>query len=168
MVSTAGYSSASPEKMTLPELWGLWYVSQHWKTNRLTSTNLQYYYVFLPAAYEMQSELLEANYISYTILLAWKPSFKFLNRLVLVNLYVRDTDSRCKNTNFIVNKQIMLVNFLMLFCKNQHFLRWFWTKSDKSLIERKFSAFLYLLRRDSENWFKLVHFILTLFFLLFI
>ena len=143
-------------------------LSQHWKTNRLTSTNLQYYYVFLPAAYEMQTELLEANYISYTILLNWKPSFKFLNRLVLLNLYVRDTDSRCKNTNFIVNKQIMLVNFLMLFCKNQHFLRWFWMKSDKSLIERKFSAFLYLLRRDSENWFKLVHFILPLFFLLFI
>ena len=168
MVSTAGYSYASPEKMTLPELWELWYVSQHWKTNRLTSINLQYYYVFLPAAYEMQTELLEANYISYTILLSWKPSFKFLNRLVLLNLYVRDTDSRCKNTNFIVNKQIMLVNFLMLFCKNQHFLRWFWTKSDKYLIERKFSAFLYLLRGDSENWFKLVHFILTLFFLLFI
>lgn len=37
-------------------------------------------------------------------------------------------------------------------------------ESDKSLIERKFSVFLYLLRRDSENWFKLVHFILTLFF----
>ena len=143
-------------------------ISQHWKTNRLTSTNLQYYYVFLPAAYEMQSELLEANYISYTILLTWKPSYKFLNRLVLLNLYVRDTDSRCKNTNFIINKQIMLVKFLMLFCKNQHFLRWFWTKSDKSLIERKFSVFPYLLRRDSENWFKLVHFILTLFFLLFI
>ena len=121
MVSTAGYSSASPEKMTLPELWGLWYVSQHWKTNRLTSTNLQYYYVFLPAAYEMQTELLEANYISYTILLAWKPSFKFLNRLVLLNLYVRDTDSHCKNTKFIVNKRIMLVIFLMFFCKNQHF-----------------------------------------------
>ena len=96
-------------------------LSQHWKTNRLTSTNLQYYYVFLPAAYEMQSELLEANYISYTILLAWKPSFKFLNRLVLLNLYVRDTDSRCKNTKFIVNKRIMLVKFLMLFYKNQHF-----------------------------------------------
>ena len=94
MVPTAGYSSASPEKMTLPELWELWYVSQHWKTNRLTSTNLQYYYVFLPAAYEMQSELLEANYISYTILLAWKPLFKFLNRLVLLNLYLRDTEKR--------------------------------------------------------------------------
>ena len=113
MVSTAGYSSASPEKMTLPELWELWYVSQHWKTNRLTSTNLQYYYVFLPAAYEMQNELLEANYISYTILLSWKPFFfKFLNRLVLLNLYVRDTDSRCKNTNFIVNKRIMPFDFV--------------------------------------------------------
>ena len=87
-------------------------ISQHWKTNRLTSTNLQYYYVFLPAAYEMQSELLEANYISYTILLAWKPPFKFLNRLVLLNLYVRNTDSRCKNTNFIVNKRIMPFDFV--------------------------------------------------------
>jgi hypothetical protein len=29
-------------------------------------------------------------------------------------------------------------------------------KSDKSLIERKFSVFLYLLSRDSEKWFKLV------------
>ena len=156
MVSTAGYSSASPEKMTLPELWGLWYVSQHWKTNRLTSTNLQYYYVFLPAAYEMQTELLEANYISYTILLAWKPPFKFLNRLVLLNLYVRDTDSRCKNTNFIVNKQIMLVNFLMLFCKKQHFLRWFWTKSDKSLIEGSspFFCISYVeILKIGSNWF---------------
>ena len=106
-------------------------LSQHWKTNRLTSTNLQYYYVFLPAAYEMQSELLEANYISYTILLAWKPSFKFLNRLVLLNLYVRDTDSHCKNTKFIVNKRIMLVNFLMFFCKNQHF---FWDDFGQNLI----------------------------------
>ena len=33
-------------------------------------------------------------------------------------------------------------------------------KSDKSLIERKFSVFLYLLSRDSEKWFKLIHFIL--------
>ena len=147
MVSTAGYSSASPEKMTLPELWELWYVSQHWKTNRLTSTNLQYYYVFLPAAYEMQTELLEANYISYTILLAWKPPFKFLNRLVLLNLYLRDTESRCKNTNFIEQKATF-------------FLSWFWMKSDKSLIERMFSVFLYFLSRDSEKWFKLVHFIL--------
>ena len=158
MVLTAGYSSASPEKMTLPELWGLWYVSQHWKTNRLTSTNLQYYYVFLPAAYEMQTELLEANYISYTILLTWKPPFKFLNRLVLLNLYLRDTESRCKNTNFIVNKRIMPVKFLISFSKKQLFLSWFWIKSDKSLIERKFSVFLYLLSRDSEKWFKLVHF----------
>ena len=131
MASTAGYSSASPEKMTLPELWGLWYVSQHWKTNRLTSTNLQYYYVFLPAAYEMQTELLEANYISYTVLLAWKPSFKFLNRLVLLNLYVRDTESRCKNTNFIVNKRIMPDKFLVSFSKNQHF---FWVDFGRNLI----------------------------------
>ena len=96
-------------------------LSQHWKTNRLTSTNLQYYYVFLPAAYEMQTELLEANYISYTILLAWKPPFKFLNRLVLLNLYLRDTESRCKNTNFIVNKRIMPVKFLISFSKKQLF-----------------------------------------------
>ena len=40
-------------------------------------------------------------------------------------------------------------------------------KSDKSLIERKFSVFLYLLSRDSEKWFKLIHFILEQFFLLF-
>ena len=33
-------------------------------------------------------------------------------------------------------------------------------KSDKSLIERKFSVFLYLLSRDSEKRFKLIHFIL--------
>ena len=158
MVPTAGYSYASPEKMTLPELWELWYVSQHWKTNRLTSTNLQYYYVFLPAAYEMQNELLEANNISYTILLAWKPPFKFLNRLVLLNLYVRDTDSRSKNTNFIVNKRIMPFDFVQQ--KATFFLSWFWMKSDKSLIERKFSVFLYLLSRDSEKWFKLIHFIL--------
>ena len=131
MVLTAGYSSASPEKMTLPELWGLWYVSQHWKTNRLTSTNLQYYYVFLPAAYEMQTELLEANYISYTILLAWKPPFKFLNRLVLLNLYVRDSESRCKNTNFIVNKRIMPVKFLISFSKKQLF---FWVDFGWNLI----------------------------------
>ena len=130
MVLTAGYSSASPEKMTLPELWGLWYVSQHWKTNRLTSTNFQYYYVFLPAAYEMQTELLEANYISYTILLNWKPSFKFLNRLVLLNLYVRDTESRCKNTNFIANKRIMPVKFLISFSK-KHF---FWVDFGWNLI----------------------------------
>ena len=96
-------------------------LSQHWKTNRLTSTNLQYYYVFLPAAYEMQTKLLEANYISYTILLAWKPSYKFLNRLVLLNLYLRDTESRCKNTNFIANKRIMPVKFLISFSKKQLF-----------------------------------------------
>ena len=157
MVSTAGYSSASPEKMTLPELWGLWYVSQHWKTNRLTSTNLQYYYVFLPAAYEMQSELLEANYISYTILLAWKPSYKFLNRLVLLNLYVRDTDSRCKNTKFIVNKRIMLVIFLMFFCKNQHF---FWDDFGWNLISLWlngsslfFRIFYVEIQKIGSNWF---------------
>ena len=106
-------------------------ISQHWKTNRLTSTNLQYYYVFLPAAYEMQTELLEANYISYTILLAWKPPFKFLNRLVLLNLYVRDTESRCKNTKFIVNKRIMPVIFLISFSKNLHF---FWVVFGRNLI----------------------------------
>ena len=42
---------------------------------------------------------------------------KFLNRLVLLNLYLRDTESRCKNTNFIVNKQIMPVKFLISFSK---------------------------------------------------
>ena len=131
MVSTAGYSSASPEKMTLPELWGLWYVSQHWKTNRLTSTNLQYYYVFLPAAYEMQSELLEANYISYTILLTWKPPFKFLNRLVLLNLYVRDTDSHCKSTKFIINKRIILVIFFNVVLQKSTF---FWDDFGRNLI----------------------------------
>ena len=57
-------------------------------------------------------------------------------------------------------KQIMPVKFLISFSKKQLFLRWFWMKSDKSLIERKFSVFLYLLSRDSEKWFKLIHFIL--------
>ena len=47
--------------------------------------------------------------------------FKFLNRLVLLNLYVRDTESRCKNTNFIVNKRIMPVKFLISFSKKQLF-----------------------------------------------
>ena len=47
--------------------------------------------------------------------------FKFLNRRILLNLYVRDTESRCKNTNFIVNKRIMPVIFLISFSKNLHF-----------------------------------------------
>ena len=57
-------------------------------------------------------------------------------------------------------KQIMPVKFLISFSKKQLFLSWFWMKSDKSLIKRKFSVFLYLLSRDSEKWFKLIHFIL--------
>ena len=43
------------------------------------------------------------------------------NEPIFLNLYIRDTESPCKNTKNVGNKQIMRVKKLILFYKNQHF-----------------------------------------------
>ena len=74
------------------------------------------------------------------------------NEPIFLYLYIRDTDSHCKNTKIVGNKQIMRVKNLISFYNIQRFFSIFYqTKHDKSLIDRKFSRFLYLLCRDSEE-----------------
>ena len=43
------------------------------------------------------------------------------NELIFLNLYIRDTESPCKNTKNVGNKQIMRVKKLISFYENQHF-----------------------------------------------
>ena len=43
------------------------------------------------------------------------------NEPIFLNLYIRDTESPCKNTKNVGNKQIMRVKKLISFYKNQHF-----------------------------------------------
>ena len=74
------------------------------------------------------------------------------NEPIFLNLYIRDTENHCKNTKNVGNKQIMRVKKLISFYENQHFFQFsFRTQSPKSLTERKFFSFLYLLCRDSEE-----------------
>ena len=74
------------------------------------------------------------------------------NESIFLYLYIRDTDSHCKNTKIVGNKQIMRVKNLISFYNIQRFFQYFYqTKHDKSLIDRKFPRFLYLLCRDSEE-----------------
>ena len=43
------------------------------------------------------------------------------NEPIILNLYIRDTESRCKNTKNVGNKQIMRVKKIISFYKKQHF-----------------------------------------------
>ena len=43
------------------------------------------------------------------------------NEPIFLNLYIRDTESYCKITKIIGNKQIMGVKKLISFYENQHF-----------------------------------------------
>ena len=43
------------------------------------------------------------------------------NEPIFLNLYIRDTESPCKNTKNVGNKQIMRVKKLISFYENQHF-----------------------------------------------
>ena len=74
------------------------------------------------------------------------------NEPIFLNLYIRDTESPCKNTKIVGNKQIMRVKKINIILRNstffQHSSR---TQSSKSLIERMFFGFLCLLYRDSEE-----------------
>ena len=74
------------------------------------------------------------------------------NEPIFLNLYIRDTDTHCKNTNIVANQQIMRVKKLISFYENQHFFQnSYHTQFSKSLIERMFSSFLCLLCRDSDD-----------------
>ena len=43
------------------------------------------------------------------------------NEPIFLNLYIRDTESPCKNTKIVGNQQIMCVKKLISFYENQHF-----------------------------------------------
>ena len=45
------------------------------------------------------------------------------NEPIFLNLYIRDTDTHCKNTNIVANYQIMRVKKLISLYENQHFFR---------------------------------------------
>ena len=44
------------------------------------------------------------------------------NEPIFLNLYIRDTESRCKNTKNVGNKQIMRVKKIISFYEIQHFI----------------------------------------------
>ena len=44
------------------------------------------------------------------------------NEPIFLNLYIRDTESRCKNTKIVGNKQIMRVKKIISFYEIQHFI----------------------------------------------
>ena len=43
------------------------------------------------------------------------------NELIFLNLYIRDTETRCKNTKNIGNKRIVRIEKLIEFFENHHF-----------------------------------------------
>ena len=43
------------------------------------------------------------------------------NEPIFLNLYIRDTETRCKNTKNIGNKRIVRIEKLISFYENQHF-----------------------------------------------
>ena len=48
------------------------------------------------------------------------------NEPIILNLYIRDTESRCKNTKKVGNWQIMRVKKLMLFYGILHFFSYYY------------------------------------------